>query len=96
MTTPATRKPRRPYVAPRLRRIRLAADEIMAAGCKMASPSAGFQSALHKPQSFVTRESVRSCRPIQSGGNERWQGKEAHGASFGYHTFASGAFKVGR
>jgi hypothetical protein len=43
MTTPATRKPRRPYVAPRLRRIRLAADEIMAAGCKMASPSAGFQ-----------------------------------------------------
>ena len=43
MTTPATRKPRRPYVAPRLRRIRLAADEIMAAGCKMASPSAGYQ-----------------------------------------------------
>jgi len=43
MTTPATRKPRRPYVAPRLRRIRLAADEIMAAGCKMALPSAGFQ-----------------------------------------------------
>ena len=34
---------RRPYQSPRLRRIRLAADEVMAKGCKMATPSAGKQ-----------------------------------------------------
>ncbi|MFT5173283.1 MAG: hypothetical protein ACI8W7_001457 [Gammaproteobacteria bacterium] len=43
MNKPTERKSRRPYEAPRLRRIRLAADEVMAKGCKMATPSAGFQ-----------------------------------------------------
>lgn len=34
---------RQPYVKPRLRSFPLAADEVLAKGCKMASPSAGFQ-----------------------------------------------------
>ena len=34
---------RRQYEPPRLRRIKLAADEVMAKGCKMATPSAGQQ-----------------------------------------------------
>ena len=41
--TPKIAKSRRSYNAPRLRRIRLAADEVMAKGCKMAVPSAGQQ-----------------------------------------------------
>ena len=42
-TTPEPSRPRRPYEAPRLRRIRLAADEVMAKGCKIAAPSAARQ-----------------------------------------------------
>ena len=34
---------RRAYEKPRLRRIKLNADEVMAKGCKMATPSAGQQ-----------------------------------------------------
>ena len=34
---------RAPYDKPRLRRIRLSADEVLAKGCKTAGPSAGFQ-----------------------------------------------------
>ncbi len=42
--TPERKTPtRRAYEKPRLRRIRLAADEVMAKGCKMAMPSAGRQ-----------------------------------------------------
>lgn len=43
MKSSKTRGPRQPYEAPRLRRIRLAADEVMVKGCKMAIPSAGAQ-----------------------------------------------------
>lgn len=35
--------PRARYEKPQLRRIRLTADEVLAKGCKMATPSAGFQ-----------------------------------------------------
>ena len=43
MSQRAKRPPRRPYQAPRLRRIRLAADEVMAKGCKIAQPTAARQ-----------------------------------------------------
>lgn len=44
MTTPTSpARPRRAYEKPRLRRIKLNADEVMAKGCKMATPSAGQQ-----------------------------------------------------
>ena len=36
-------KGRQPYEKPRLRSFPLAADEVLAKGCKMAGPSAGFQ-----------------------------------------------------
>ena len=42
MTTPTPSKPKRAYQKPRLRTIKLAADEVLAKGCKMATPSAGF------------------------------------------------------
>ena len=42
MKTPTTVKPKRPYHKPQLRTIKLAADEVLAKGCKMATPSAGF------------------------------------------------------
>ncbi|MFT5444983.1 MAG: hypothetical protein ACI9DC_000143 [Gammaproteobacteria bacterium] len=45
MNAPKSHPPRRHYEAPRLRRIRLAADEVMAKGCKQATPSAGYQNA---------------------------------------------------
>jgi len=35
--------PKRRYEKPRLRTIKLAADEVLAKGCKMATPSAGRQ-----------------------------------------------------
>ena len=35
--------PKRPYQKPRLRTIKLAADEVLAKGCKMATPSMGRQ-----------------------------------------------------
>jgi len=34
---------RKPYEKPRLRSFPLAAGEVLAKGCKMAGPSAGFQ-----------------------------------------------------
>ena len=43
MKTRESRSPRRPYEAPRLRRIKLAADEVMAKGCKMIAPTAARQ-----------------------------------------------------
>jgi hypothetical protein len=43
MTADRKRPSRRQYEPPRLRRIKLAADEVMAKGCKMATPSAGQQ-----------------------------------------------------
>lgn len=36
-------KDRQPYEKPCLRSFPLAADEVLAKGCKMAGPSAGFQ-----------------------------------------------------
>lgn len=36
-------KSRQPYEKPRLRSFPLAAGEVLAKGCKMAGPSAGFQ-----------------------------------------------------
>ena len=42
MKTPTTPKPKRVYEKPRVRSIKLAADEVLAKGCKMATPSAGF------------------------------------------------------
>jgi len=36
-------KPRRGYEKPRLRSIKLNADEVLAKGCKMSTPSAGRQ-----------------------------------------------------
>ncbi len=38
-------KGRQPYEKPRLRSFPLAAGEVLAKGCKMASPSGGFQGA---------------------------------------------------
>ncbi len=38
-----TATPRARYEKPQLRRIRLTADEVLAKGCKMSTPSAGFQ-----------------------------------------------------
>jgi hypothetical protein len=38
-----TSQKRRPYARPQLRTIKLAADEVLAKGCKMATPSAGRQ-----------------------------------------------------
>ena len=38
-----TRGTRRRYEKPRLRRFPLVADEVLAKGCKMPTPSAGFQ-----------------------------------------------------
>jgi len=38
-----TKKGRQPYEKPRLRSFPLAADEVLAKGCKMASPAGGFQ-----------------------------------------------------
>ncbi len=38
-----TKNGRLPYEKPRLRSFPLAAGEVLAKGCKMASPSAGFQ-----------------------------------------------------
>ena len=43
MTTQPPGRSRRTYEKPRLRRIKLNADEVMAKGCKMATPSAGQQ-----------------------------------------------------
>jgi len=43
MTAKPHDRARRRYQKPRLRRIRLNADEVMAKGCKMATPSAGQQ-----------------------------------------------------
>ena len=40
-----TKKGRQPYEKPRLRSYPLAAGEVLANGCKKASPSAGFQGA---------------------------------------------------
>ncbi len=40
MSGTANTRRRRPYQRPRLRRIRLAADEVMAKGCKIATPTA--------------------------------------------------------
>ena len=39
----SNRRKRRPYEKPRLRSFPLAADEVLAKGCKMATPSSGFQ-----------------------------------------------------
>ena len=43
MSKPNTPPRRRTYVKPRLRTIKLAADEVLAKGCKMAMPSARRQ-----------------------------------------------------
>ena len=40
MSGTANARRRRPYQRPRLRRIKLAADEVMAKGCKIATPTA--------------------------------------------------------
>ena len=37
------KKSRRPYEKPRLRSFPLAAGEVLAKGCKMATPSSGWQ-----------------------------------------------------
>ena len=42
MKAPTTPKPKRAYEKPRVRSIKLAADEVLAKGCKMSTPSAGF------------------------------------------------------
>mgnify|MGYP006919400935 CR=1 FL=1 len=43
MNKSTEQKSRRPCEPPRLRRIRLTADEVMAKVCKLATPSVGFQ-----------------------------------------------------
>ena len=42
-TQKSKRDARKPYEKPHLRSFPLAADEVLAKGCKMAGPSAGFQ-----------------------------------------------------